>query len=386
MKAPTHNNQENDNNKLPKKEMLSYTFEFGEDSWLTYTHIVDDGKTDVKLVGYVKDDSTLTKYYAYTEPVSKDFFKETISFLTNNKLRFQFNPYYASAEEVILYYNEDDLRVKKLYIGEKCKDGYKDEDYNRMEYNIFYKTKKNKFISIYNYNPYKICIMPRRYNNKKLLISRDVEISDIKLNLDTLKQVFITSVYDVINTFIGGDFMYETGCYIQEQLSYITTISFFNMVYDFMNKKVDKEKIIKALKGEKVEPTMETYYMGNITIYFCSDYEEEDTDDDIECDHIMDFHDYYPDKKVAIMMKFDYENQILYIYPHVELSDYLKYEEEKEYVEKLGNPDFYVHCWLAKPIKIGAYLLPEGDKLVLNVGLLDKKSICGWRAAIPSSG
>ncbi|MEM5877959.1 MAG: hypothetical protein QXF12_03690 [Candidatus Aenigmatarchaeota archaeon] len=351
MKAPTHNNQENGNNKLPKKEMLTHKFQFGEDSWLTYTHIVDDGKTDVKLVGYVKDDSALTKYYAYTEPVSKDFFKETILFLSKNKFKCHFNPYYSITDDVILYYNQDDLEVKKLYIGERDKFGYEDEDYNIIEFSDLY-NKTN----------------PPQIFNKILLRGRNQEISEIRLDLYTLKKAFMTSVDNVINDFIAGSYMLETGFYTQYQLSYITAISFFNIVYDFMNKKVSKEKIIKALKGEKAEPTMETYYMENITIYYCSDYEEEDTDDDIECDHIMDFYDYSADKKVAIMMKFDYENQILYIYPHVELSDYLKYEEEKEYVEKLGNPDFYVHCWLAKPVEIGTYLSIKDGKLVLNVG------------------
>lgn len=348
MKTYRQNRQENCNNNSHKKDIVSHRFDFGENSWLTYKHLIlSEYMTEPGLEGYFKGDCYTIKYNASTEQVPRDFYNQTIWFLSRNKLDFKFNPYSSRTEKVILYYNKDDFKFKKFRVSENNKLCRYDKDCNRIKFKKLYDKR-----------------VPPIIFNKMMLLKHYKEISEIRLVLETLQKAFIVSFSTAVNDFLNSDFVLQTNCYVQDQLKYIAMIWFFNAVHHFMHNNILKRHIIMAHK-ENVPPSIDKYYMENISINYRRDCKDKGFGDDMEYDYTFLDHG---DKKLEVIFKFDYEEQILHIYPYVKLFDGLSYLKRKEYLEKLGNPVFDEYCLLGNPAKIGAYLSFEDDELVLNVG------------------
>lgn len=346
-------NQQRENGKTPHISVnLSYTINFGEEGELIYDYSNKNGETNVVLQGFVKDFFYRAKFIANTEDVSKDFVEETVKFISKKGVDCCFNPYYSTTKECLLYFNNNDYEVKKFYLGER-EDDY--EDYDDIV-----------FVNYYNKQ------LPPITSNKILLKNRSGEISEIKLDLQTLKNVFEDVVNSSLNDYMCDQFFFENGCYDDDILKYIYMISFFNMVHHFMNNVVDKDNIIKALNGEKLPPAME-WYDFNINI-FCYDDEDDDEssfnddEDDDEYTFKSFTSDGYDYKSALVMMKFDYENQMLYIYPYVKLDGcFLDHQDEEKAVKQIGDPDYYDHCLFNEAAKVGAYLSIQDNKLVLNI-------------------
>ncbi|MEM1974374.1 MAG: hypothetical protein QXN68_06260 [Thermoplasmata archaeon] len=350
----TKNKTINDEDDSFKTSLLSakslYTFDIPiseKDSKLYCHYMVEGDRPFIFLEGYAKHDFSKTKFSAYAKPVSIDFMKEVIDFVKSKGDDVHFNSKYSQTKNVILYYRKSDYIVKCFHL-----DGYEyinDDETDNIEYVYLYDRECS----------------PKCANKALLQKNKSVvEISNIKLDLLTLSKVFEEIVGDVLNDYASLDFFEETGSYDEDVLKNILMISFFNMTYDFIKTKVDKEKIIEAIDGSNFNPEIEIYDVNLNAYYYEHDQKEELDDDDFIFAFSSDDCDYM---RVKIMMKFDYEKQILYIYPYTELYEYLDNSIEERFLSQVGGADFYTHCCFNKAAKIGAYLLFDEDKLMLNI-------------------